>query len=97
MTATGVYNAAFSMWLTREYPPAPEHITTEIMIWVDRTWDLETESLVEHIDIDGVMFAVYVRPDHVSAGIHHTYVAFLSHTDQFSGTLDLKEVGPKGV
>ena len=96
MTANGVYNAAFSMWLTREYPPAPEHITTEIMIWVDREWDtengsLEAKSLMDHADIDGATFAVYVRPDHVSAGIHHTYVAFLSHTDRFSGTLDLKQ------
>ena len=96
MTADGVYNAAFSMWLTNQYPPAPEHITTEIMIWVDREWDtenrsLEAKSLIDHADIDGATFAVYVRPDHVSAGIHHTYVAFLSHTDRFSGTLDLKQ------
>ena len=96
MTAQGVYNAAFSMWLTARDPPAPEHITTEIMIWVDREWDtangsLEARSLMDHADIDGATFAVYVRPDHVSAGIEHTYVAFLSHTDRFSGTLDLKQ------
>lgn len=91
LTATGVYNAAFEMWLTTEDPPSPETITTEIMIWVDRTWDLETSSLIDSVDVGGVTFAVYLRPEHVSAsGVRHVYVAFVSHTDQFSGTLDLK-------
>ena len=96
MTAVGVYNMAFSMWLTTGSPPSPQDITTEIMIWTDRNWDsetgsLESRSLVDHVEIDGSTFAVYLRPEHVSGNKVHVFVAFLSHVDQFRGTLDLKK------
>ena len=98
MTATGVYRTVFGTWLTREYPPTLEAVTTRIKIWVDWEWDWDwgSEDLIDHADIDGATFAVYVRPDlrpdQVSGDIPlMTHVDFVSHTDRFGGTLDLKQ------
>jgi len=30
------FNTAFDLWFTRDNPPTPEHVTTEVMIWTDR-------------------------------------------------------------
>ena len=88
MTAQGKYNLAFEMWVTSDNPPTPATITHEIMIWVDRTFEPQSsEYQVAQVEIDGFTYDLYVNPGFGN----HTYIAFASHADQFSGTLNVEK------
>ena len=89
LTASGDYNLAFEMWVTSSNPPTPETITHEIMIWVDRTFKPQgAEFLVAEVEIDGVTYDLYINSEYDQG---HTYIAFASHPDQLSGTLNFEK------
>ncbi len=88
MTAQGLYNLAFSMWVTPDNPPTEENITHEIMIWVDRTFVPQLpEFQVAQVEIDDVRHDLYINPE-LPFG---KYIAFTSHQDQLSGTLNFEK------
>ena len=88
LMAQGTYNVAFSMWVTWDNPPTPESITHEIMIWVDRTFEPHpSEFQIAQVEIDDVTYDLYLNPT-----FHHggKYIAFASHIDQLTGSLNFE-------
>ncbi|HNT77008.1 MAG TPA: hypothetical protein PKH77_18515 [Anaerolineae bacterium] len=93
ISATGKWNVAFEMWLTRDPAPAEQNITDEVMIWVARN-DLMPGPLVyDKVTFDGVAYTVHVAPGHgdASGGSAATwkYIAFVTREPQLSGTLNM--------
>ena len=102
MTAEGEYNLAFDMILASDNPPTPDGVTHEIMVWMDRTEDINPQSeryFVEEVTINGVSYDFYRRdnfdpyistrpPDELP---EHTrsIQQFVGPERRFSGTLDL--------
>ena len=92
LTVSGTYNLAFTMWVTSINPPTPETITHEIMIWVDRTFEPQpSEFQVAAVTIDGVTYDLYIKSDFPTTSVGHKYIAFASHQDQLSGTLNFEK------
>ena len=92
LTASGTYNLAFTMWVTSTNPPTPETITHEIMIWVDRTFEPQPpEFQVAAVMIDDVTYDLYIKSDFPTTSVGHKYIAFASHPDQLSGTLNFEK------
>lgn len=92
LTVSGTYNLAFEAWVTSSNPPTPETITHEIMIWVDRTFEPQSLNfLVAEVTIDGVTYDLYITPDFPTTTVGHKYIAFASHPDQLSGTLNVEK------
>ena len=92
MTARGLYNLAFEMWVTSDNPPTTDNITHEIMIWVDRTIAPATSDfLVAEVEIDGVTYDLYYVVSGNPAAGQDRYIAFSSRIRQLSGTLDFRK------
>ena len=90
MTATGIYNLAFEMWVTSGDPPTPENITHEILIEVDRDRTFEpqpSDFQVGQVEIDGMTYDLYVNPESPLG----KFIVFTSHADQLGGTLDFRK------
>ena len=84
----GAYNLAFSLWVTRDNPPTAEGITHEIMVWMDRSCGFQPypHSRVAEVEIGGATYTLVIERAQSTFG--QTYVAFVSHTDQFAGSVD---------
>ena len=88
LDAEGAYNLAFSMWVTRDNPPTPEGITHEIMVWMDRSCGFEPypDSRVAEVELGGATYTLVIETEQSTFG--QTYIAFVSHVDQFKGSVD---------
>ncbi len=91
MTARGLYNLAFEMWVTSANPPTTGKITHEVMIWVDHTiWPAMPEFIVDEVEIDGAVYDVYIDPRSESEG-DSKYIAFSSRKRALSGKLNFEK------
>ena len=92
MTAQGLYNLAFEMWIVSDVCPElnEKNITHELMIWMDRTIGPNTEG-AEQTVIDGFMYDVYFDHylSHVGTGTETVLITFISREKRHRGTLDL--------
>lgn len=83
--ATGIYNLAFDLWLTRSSIPSPEEITREIMIWIDQEGIQPAGTLVENVVIDGKDYAFYKKKFD-----EWDYLAFINTSYARSGKINVK-------
>ncbi len=91
--ATGKWNVALEMWLTRDPSPAASDITDEVMIWVDRS-DLMPGPLVyDIVAFDGITYTVHIAPGHGDASggssVTWNYVAFVTRKPLLSASLNM--------
>ena len=92
MTAQGLYNLAFEMWIVSDVCPEmhEKNITHEIMIWVDGTLGPATEGVEHEVsEIDGFVYDVYFDSEHAATGTQNAVITFLGREKRQSGTLDL--------
>ena len=95
LKASGVWNMAFSMWLTRSLPPREKNISKEIMIWTAKSGMLPAGYLRDRVSIGGIDYKIYINENHIPAQDGSTggwtYITFLSIEEHLSGTLNLGE------
>lgn len=89
--ASGVYNAAFSVWCVSSLPARRESISHEIMIWTANSGLTPAGKRQGTASIDGADYDVYVRENHgdASGGTSQswTYVAFKRKESMTQGTI----------
>jgi len=95
ITATGVYNMAFSIWGFTNTSDPRNSITHEIMIWVLNNGLSPAGTKQYTTTIDGVEFDVYVKENHGddSGGASNkwTYIAFEPQSDIKAGPFHLDD------
>jgi hypothetical protein len=94
--ATGTYNLAPEIWLTRsgKWTPSatPGLITTEIMFWMDYSGGAEPAGkLVDRPKVGGIGYEMW-RADDFGAGGKWRYLAFKSTEIRRQGTIDMLAV-----
>jgi hypothetical protein len=86
--ATGTYNFAFDIWITKAAQPSEENITREIMIWVDSTYWSPHGTVVDTVVFDGEEYNF-----HKASISTWSYLAFqiISKDNMLKGDLDIKK------
>jgi hypothetical protein len=93
--ATGAYNLAPEIWLTKAAPatdaPEPTLITTEVMFWMDARNMQPAGQIINAATIDGVRYKLWRLPSMGDKGNKEgwAYYAFTSEKKQLNATLDL--------
>lgn len=93
-TTTGVVspgsNIAFDIWLTNAAASEPQHITTELMVWLSSDGISPAGTVVSRYEAGAFSGNIHVQ-DNFSAteGVNWRYIAVSLDTPTFSGTLDL--------
>lgn len=94
LQASGHWNVALEMWLTRAPTPTPENITDEVMVWVAERDLVPGPPTYAIVTLDDVKYSVHVAAGHgdESGGSAATwsYVAFYARQPVLSGTLNMK-------
>jgi len=94
--ATGHYNLAPEVWLTRSgqasSTPKPSSISAEIMFWMDYAGAAKPAgNVVDRPTLGGIDYEVW-RADNFGAGGRWTYLAFKSTEIRHSGVIDIHAV-----
>jgi len=87
LKASGTYNLAFDLWITRTVTAREADITHEIMIWVANSGGIPDGAKEAVVRIGGMEYDLWVKKDHGVA--RWTYAAFVSRGEQLKATLDL--------
>jgi hypothetical protein len=93
--ATGKYNLAFDIWITREpgvTTPPESNITRELMIWLEYSENpLPPGWLVAEVTLGGEAYDFYRAPNEPTASYVRDYLAFLKKAPGISGTTPIHE------
>jgi hypothetical protein len=95
-TATGTYNLAPEIWLTRSGAwsknPNPALISTEVMFWMDYGGEAEPAGkIADRPTIAGIEYELW-RADNFGAGGKWTYIALKSTKIRHQGVIDMLAV-----
>ena len=89
--ATGKYNLAFDLWITKSSPPSPGSVSREIMIWVNNlNWDAMDDNAdkiksIGKVKIEGEDYNFY------TANFGWSYLAFIKTDKNLKGNIKLEK------
>jgi hypothetical protein len=93
ISASGVYNIAFSLWATSDNPGTASGVRNEIMIWILTNGIGTWGTYIGTLNADGTDFKTYVNKNHGDASGNFsnkwTYTAFIASKKKFTGPLHI--------